>query len=92
MDTKQIKMIEWLSDLQQFAKDETTPVNAKTLYPYEVVSKAINLGGRYYRSSMPAMDDTNRLMINKYWDNLADYFNGASFNGIAVTFVNPAPL
>ena len=69
---------------EQFAKDETKTVNAKTLYPYEVVSKAINLGGRYYRSSMPPMDDTNRLMINKYWDNLADYFNGASFNGIAV--------
>ena len=30
------------------------------------------------------MDDTNRLMVNKYWDNLADYFNGAAFNGIAV--------
>ena len=69
---------------EQFAKDETKTVNAKTLYPYEVVSKAINLGGRYYRSSMPAMDDTNRLMINKYWDNLSEYFNGASFNGIAV--------
>ena len=68
----------------EFAKDETKTVNAKTLYPYEVVSKAINLGGRYYRSSMPAMNDTNRLMINKYWDNLVDYFNGASFNGIAV--------
>jgi len=24
------------------------------------------------------------LMVNKYWDNLADYFNGASFNGLAV--------
>ena len=68
----------------EFAKDETKTVNAKTLYPYEVVSKAINLGERYYRSSMPAMNDTNRLMINKYWDNLVDYFNGASFNGIAV--------
>lgn len=26
MDTKQIKMIEWLSDLQQFAKDERLPI------------------------------------------------------------------
>ena len=23
-------------------------------------------------------------MVNKYWDNLADYFNGASFNGMAI--------
>jgi hypothetical protein len=33
---------------------------------------------------LPALDDTNRLMVNKYWDNLTDYFNGATFNGIAV--------
>ena len=31
-----------------------------------------------------SMDDTNRLMVNKYWDNLADYFNGATFNGMAI--------
>jgi hypothetical protein len=30
------------------------------------------------------MDNTNRLMVNKYWENLADYFNGAEFNGLAV--------
>ena len=33
---------------------------------------------------LPALDDTNRLMVNKYWENLTDYFNGATFNGIAV--------
>ena len=33
---------------------------------------------------LPAMDDTTRLMVNKYWENLTDYFNGATFNGIAV--------
>ena len=27
-------------------------------------------------------------MINKYWDNLADYFNGAVFNGMAVVDVS----
>ena len=31
-----------------------------------------------------SLDDTNRLMVNKYWDNLEDYFNGASFNGMAI--------
>lgn len=36
------------------------------------------------KKTLPALDDTNRLMVNKYWDNLADYFNGATFNGIAV--------
>lgn len=62
-----------------FAKDATTKVNAKTLYPYEVVSEAISM---YYNH--PALDDTDRLMVNKYWDNLADYFDSKPFNGMAV--------
>lgn len=70
-----------------FAKDTTKTVNAKTLYPYECVAEAMNLfrsGSYYTMRSLPALDDTNRLMVNKYWDNLADYFNGATFNGLAV--------
>lgn len=73
----------------EFAKDETKTVNAKVLYPYECVSEAVKVmyGSRYSwsytRRSVP-MDDTQRLMVNKYWDNLADYFKGASFNGLAV--------
>lgn len=76
----------------EFAKDETKSVNAKVLYPYECVAEAIKMIPRnfsWYRSgsassNLPPMDDTNRLMVNKYWDNLADYFNGATFNGLAV--------
>lgn len=72
----------------EFAKDKTKTVNAKTLYPYECVSEAVkvmfNGSGWYYRSAPVDFDDTNRLMVNKYWDNLTDYFNNASFNGIAV--------
>jgi hypothetical protein len=62
---------------QKFAKDENTKVNAKTLYPYEVVEKA--LGARFYD-----YDDTERLMVNKYWDNLENYFKDKVFDGIAV--------
>lgn len=74
----------------EFAKDETKKVNAGTLYPYEVVEKAINLMGSnqywsyYNRREKPALDNVDRLMINKYWDNLTDYFNGASLNALAV--------
>lgn len=69
-----------------FAKDTTKKVNAKALYPYECVAEALKCfrTGSYYTAKMPALDDTNRLMVNKYWDNLADYFKGASFNGIVV--------
>lgn len=61
----------------KFAKDTTTKVNAATLYPYEVVEKAINISFYDYNG-------TDRAMINKYWDNLTDYFNSATFNAIAM--------
>ena len=69
-----------------FAKDETKTVNAKALYPYECVAEAVKVNdiSSWWGSRNLPLDDTNRLMCNKYWDNLADYFNGASFNGIAV--------
>ena len=70
---------------ETFAKDETKTVNAKALYPYECVAdaaKVMRCGYGYYGSN--SYDDVNRAMVNKYWDNLADYFNGASFNGMAI--------
>lgn len=73
-----------------FAKDTTTKVNAGTLYPYEVVAKAADvMNSRYWSWSWscrpePSLNDTNRLMVNKYWENLKDYFDGANFNGLAV--------
>ena len=71
----------------EFAKSKETKVNAKALYPYECVAEALKLfrtGSYWNMRELPAMDDTNRLMVNKYWQNLEDYFNGATFNGIAV--------
>jgi hypothetical protein len=71
-----------------FAKDTTKKVNAKTLYPYECVHEAINIMGNQQgwssRGRHVALDDTQRLMTNKYWENLEDYFKGATFNGIAL--------
>ena len=65
---------------KEFAQDETKTVNAKALAPYECVSKALRLGWK----QRDDLKDTERLMINKYWDNLTDYFNGAEFNGMAI--------
>ena len=62
---------------EDFAKDKNTRVNAKTLNPCEVVNEAIH-------AVRKPMDDTDRLMVNKYWDNLKDYFNGSVFDGVAV--------
>ena len=64
-----------------FAQDVTSTVNAGTLYPYEIVEKAIQL---FRSASNISLDNTDRLMINKYWDNLTDYFNGAKLDALCV--------
>lgn len=62
---------------ERFAKDKTTKVNASTLYPYEVVAKATQHMGRgWYSSYSLNIDEVDRAMINKYWENLPDYLNG----------------
>lgn len=86
-DIERMKKNPEVKSYEDFAKDTTTKVNAKALYPYEVVAKAGKLMGcdSYWSSGpMVAMDNTDRLMVNKYWENLADYFNGKTFNGLAV--------
>ena len=87
-DIERMKNDSTVQSYADFAKDTTKTVNAKALYPYEVVDKAIRLMGycgvwRRGSAEVP-IDNTDRLMINKYWDNLADYINEANFNGIAV--------
>ena len=70
---------------EQFAKSDTTKVNAGTLYPYEVVEKAIDLmRPNYWGNTHVAMDNVDRLMINKYWDNLTDYLNGAKLDALCM--------
>ncbi len=86
-DIERMKTEKNVQSYADFAKSKETKVNADTLYPYEVVAKAIEKMGcvyQYGRNKSIDLDDTDRLMINKYWDNLKDYFNGKSFNGLAV--------
>lgn len=73
----------------EFIKDTETKVNAKALYPYEVVAKAYNLTYKnysyYYRNNVEDnLDSTDRAAINKYWDNLKDYFNGCSLDALCM--------
>lgn len=70
---------------EAFAKSDKTKVNAKDLYPYEVVAEACKYNDKdYYSRRSVNFKDTNRLMINKYWDNLKDYFDGCSLNALAM--------
>lgn len=58
---------------ESFAKDETKTVNASTLYPYDVIAKVV--GGFTYGSHVK-MSDTDRAIVEKYWNALPDYLNG----------------
>lgn len=60
-----------------FAEDKNTKVNAAALYPHEVVEKALQARSR-------SLNDTDRLMVNKYWENLPNWVKDANFNGICV--------
>ena len=87
-DIERMKSEKEVVSYKEFAKDTTTKVNAKTLYPYECVAEALKvIRGNYVYGRgyvLPDMDDTKRLMVNKYWENLADYFKNSTFNGIVV--------
>lgn len=86
-DVERMKANPQVVSYETFAKDENTTVNAKALYPYEVVEKAVDaMGGFNYwgRSKDVPLDDTDRLMVNKYWANLKDYFDGATLNALPV--------
>lgn len=84
-DIEREKSIKDVQTYAEFAKDTTKKVNAKTLYPYECVEEAAKImGSTHWGSRHTNINDTNRLMTNKYWDNLTDYFNGASLNALAV--------
>lgn len=76
-DIERMKENKEVQSYADFAKDTTKKVNAKILYPYECINEAKKC---YYRN----LDDPIRLVTNKSWDNLADYFENASFNGLAV--------
>ena len=93
-DIERMKSEKNVVSYESFVKDEKTTVNAKDLYPYEVVAKAYNLtrnnvstwGWSSYgrERELTGIDSTERAAINKYWDNLKDYFNGCSLDALCV--------
>ena len=87
-DVERCKADPQITSYEDFIKDENTKVNAKALYPYEVVEKAINLMGKNYyftrEEDLVPLDNLDRLTINKYWDNLENYFDGTCLNALPV--------
>ena len=81
-DIERMKSEKLVRTYEDFMKDEKTTVNAKDLYPYEVVAKAYKLTRVTYGCGR--MDSVERNAINKYWDNLKDYFNGCSLDALCM--------
>ena len=62
---------------EKFAKSEDTKVNAKTLNPCDIIHAARD----EFDSPLEA---STRLMVEKYWKDLENYFHDAVFDGVAV--------
>jgi len=65
---------------EAFMKDKNTKVNAEVLNPVDIAHKAF-----YCHASL---EDPTRVALNKYWENLKDYYNGREENGICVVDVS----
>ena len=83
-----IKREETKERYEKFMTNSSTKVNAKTLYPYDVVHSVQQLWdrswyGERYTLSFP-VDSIERKTINKYWSNLNNYFNEKSLNALIV--------
>ena len=58
-----------------FAKDTSKKVNADVLNPVDIANRIF---------SNPYPTETDRAILDKYWTNLKDYYNGREENGIAI--------
>ena len=66
---------------KDFIKDDTKKVNAKALVPHEIAHKA-------FVSDHLRLDDAERMALQKYWDNLPNYYGDRQENGLAVVDVS----
>lgn len=75
-DIERMKANKEVVSYENFMADKETKVNAKDLYPYEIVDQAINLTRSSYGwwgyESNPNVDPVQRNAINKYWENFME--------------------
>lgn len=81
-DLERAKSEKEVQTYADFAKDTTKKVNASVLNPVDIADRIFSHG--YW--STPK--ETDRLIYQKYWDCLKDYYNGREENGIAVVDVS----
>lgn len=66
---------------KEFMLSDETKVNAKALYPYDVVGK---IRKRIGYNLVFNGGEIERATLNKYWENLTDYFADKTFNGLCM--------
>lgn len=64
---------------EHFVKSTETTVNAKTLYPYEIISQVTKTFDYWGDTKM---DELDRLAVEKYWNNLPNYLEGGKNKSI----------
>lgn len=67
---------------ENFIKSDKTTVNAKTLYPYEIVGEVVNHLNDNWTGCHLKMSDLERETVEKYWNNLPNYFENSKNNSI----------
>lgn len=89
-DVERMKAAVEVQSYADFAKDKNAKVNTKALFPYEIVAKSIALtGGNHWYWYNDAyeripLDSTDRLMINKYWENYGEELAKLDLNALCV--------
>lgn len=66
---------------ETFAKDTTTKVNAKAMFPYDIIKEVLKHTN--WRSALE-IEETERAMLNKYWENIPDYLADSNENVLCV--------
>ena len=78
-DIERMKLDASVQSYADFAKDATKTVNAEVLNPVDIANRIFG-----HRN----LSETDRLMLDKYWSCLKDYYNGREENGIAICDVS----
>lgn len=78
-DIERMKLDASVQSYADFAKDTTKTVNAEVLNPVDIANRIFG-----HRN----LSETDRLMLDKYWSCLKDYYNGREENGIAICDVS----
>lgn len=81
-DIERMKQDPTVQSYADFAKDTTTKVNAAVLNPVDIAEQIF----KYGNLSKPS--ETDRLMWDKYWSCLKDYYHGREERGLAIVDVS----